>query len=238
MSRMATCGRSVDAAASPRRRRRPRWSRSRAGPASSPCCRRCRGCRRRSGRASRCRGGWAPNSSGTRVGDPAWKTAAGARSKRLPWPGPALVASTLPPCISTSRLTSVRPMPSPPARAPTSGRPGRTSRTPRAASVARDADAVVGDAQDGVAAVAQRRDVDPAAGRRVLGSVVEQVGDDLRQPRHVAVEDDPENRSRLDDELVAIARRSSAGSSRWRCAGRSPARSARAAARPCLARCG
>ena len=32
----------------------------------------------------------------------------------LPWPGPSLRASTVPPCISTSRRTSVRPIPSPP----------------------------------------------------------------------------------------------------------------------------
>jgi len=31
----------------------------------------------------------------------------------LPWPAPLLATATLPPCISTSRLTSVRPMPKP-----------------------------------------------------------------------------------------------------------------------------
>ena len=35
----------------------------------------------------------------------------------LPVPGPSLAAATLPPCSSTSALTSVRPIPSPPASA-------------------------------------------------------------------------------------------------------------------------
>lgn len=33
----------------------------------------------------------------------------------LPWPAPLLRTSTLPPCISTSCLTSERPIPSPPS---------------------------------------------------------------------------------------------------------------------------
>ena len=32
----------------------------------------------------------------------------------LPWPSPSLAAVTVPPCISTSPLTSASPMPSPP----------------------------------------------------------------------------------------------------------------------------
>ena len=43
---------------------------------------------------------------------------AGSRTANsLPLPGPSLVAATLPPCISTSFLTSVSPMPSPPPTA-------------------------------------------------------------------------------------------------------------------------
>ena len=40
--------------------------------------------------------------------------AAAGRRTRCPCPGPSLCASTVPPCISTSRLTSVSPMPRPP----------------------------------------------------------------------------------------------------------------------------
>ena len=46
-----------------------------------------------------------------------------------PLPGPSLWASTVPPCNSTRRLTSVSPMPKPPCeRDRASGRPGETSR--------------------------------------------------------------------------------------------------------------
>ena len=38
-----------------------------------------------------------------------------AHDDSLPRPGPALVASTVPPCISVRRCTSVRPMPRPPS---------------------------------------------------------------------------------------------------------------------------
>ena len=78
------------------------------------------GCRRR----PRCRPrpgcGGAAGGRGGRLAPPAARrpAVAGSSGRRttnsLPWPGPSLRASTLPPCISTSRLTSVRPIPSPP----------------------------------------------------------------------------------------------------------------------------
>ena len=47
-------------------------------------------------------------------GGGAWRRIGRWTTNSLPWPRPALCASTLPPWSFTSRLTSVRPMPSPP----------------------------------------------------------------------------------------------------------------------------
>jgi hypothetical protein len=52
----------------------------------------------------------------------------------------------------------------------------------------RDAFAAVPDAEDGVAVLALHRDVDAAAGRRVLDRVREEVRDDLFQPDRVGLD--------------------------------------------------
>ena len=68
-------------------------------------------------------------------------------------------------------------------------RPGRTSR--RCGQLrGGDADAGVAHAHHRVAALALDRERDPAAARRVLGGVDEQVREHLRQPRQVAVDRD------------------------------------------------
>ena len=63
------------------------------------------------------------------------RLAAGSRTMNsLPLPGPSLVAGRVPPCISTSFLTSVRPIPSPPRSGRATGRPGRRDRRSAGAS--------------------------------------------------------------------------------------------------------
>ena len=56
----------------------------------------------------------ASGSAATRSGVGASGCSGRRTTNSLPWPGPALRASTVPPCSSTSRFTSVRPMPRPP----------------------------------------------------------------------------------------------------------------------------
>src|SRR5262249_43571139 len=61
----------------------------------------------------RARGGAGPAAAGPAA--PAAPAAGGSRTvNSLPWPRPGLLAVIVPPCISTSRLTSVSPIPSPP----------------------------------------------------------------------------------------------------------------------------
>ena len=75
----------------------------------------------------------------------------------LPWPRPvAVAASTVPPCISTRRFTSVRPMPSPPARALERAVDLREHVEDARQLVGGDADAVVVHADDGLVALPAR----------------------------------------------------------------------------------
>ena len=69
----------------------------------------------------------------------------------LPLPGPSLWASMLPPCISTSRFTSVRPMPSPPCDRADDALDLREHLEDAAAACRRDADAGVPDRHHHVA---------------------------------------------------------------------------------------
>ena len=103
-----------------------------------------------------------------------------------PRPSPSLRASTRPPCISTSRFTSVSPMPRPPSarssvrsacvnRSKTCGSrfgaiPSPVSRTRMATHVA----------------FALRLEADLPAIVRVLGGVVEQIREHLRDAREIA----------------------------------------------------
>ena len=74
-----------------------------------------RRCRRRPARAGRrsprAASSWPASSRGARAGT---RISGSRTTKRQPRSGPSLVACTAPPCISTSRLTSARPMPRPP----------------------------------------------------------------------------------------------------------------------------
>ena len=81
---------------------------------------------------------------------------------------------------------------------------------------ARNADAGVAHADHGVAAVAIGGDLDAAAVGRVLGGVVEQVRDDLREARRVGVDHQRAGRRQAQRELVAGRPRSAAGWSRPR----------------------
>ena len=105
-------------------RGRPRWPRGRrgpsarrgrgasgAGPGPAPCprCRRRRGPGNAASRLARRR------ASAGRPRRRGPSTAGSRTTNSLPLPGPSLCAATVPPCISTRLLTSVRPMPSPPS---------------------------------------------------------------------------------------------------------------------------
>ena len=136
----------------------------------------------------------------------------------LPWPGPALLALTVPPCISTSRFTSVRPMPSPPwARLIERFACVNSSKTCRQ-HLRRDADAVV----------AHRRPprCHRRAGRRAQmwppGSVYLAALFSRLAKTCVSRTGSASTTQRLardvDDELVAGGSRSAAGWSRPRCA--------------------
>ena len=108
----------------------------------------------------------------------------------LPWPTPALWAPIRPPCISTSLFDSDRPMPRPPCE-----RSSADCTWPNISKIdgqlrGGDADAGVDHAHHRVAALALDRERDPAAARRVLGGVDEQVREHLRQPSQVAVDRD------------------------------------------------
>ena len=108
----------------------------------------------------------------------------------LPWPRPSLCTCTVPPCISTRVFTSVRPMPSPSRErssdvstcvniSKTLGRcsaampmPLSRTRTTACLSILLD------------------RQPDVPAPVRELAGIVQQVADDLSQPRGVGVEVD------------------------------------------------
>ena len=127
----------------------------------------------------------------------------------LPRPGPSLWASTVPPCSSTRLLTSVRPRPRPPSaaveRAVGLGEQARR----RAASISGAMPMPLSrDADDDLAALAAGREPDrgrPAVG--VLGGVVQQVGDHLRQPRRVGRRASTGSAGSVDVELGAGAPR-------------------------------
>ena len=121
------------------------------GSSPHPRCRRRPGC---GGRARRpaCR---APRGSHARRA--AAILAAGRRTTNsLPCPGPRCGPRRVPPCISTSRLTSDRPMPSPPCDALERLVDLREHVEDPRQHLRRDADAVVDDAHDHRVAVAAR----------------------------------------------------------------------------------
>ena len=98
--------------------------------------------------------------------------------------GPVARRDDRPPCISTSRRTSVRPMPSPPCGALERASTCANRSNTRGEHVGRDADAVVADADD-----ARRRprrapstSMRPPSGVYLRG-VVEQVAEHLREAR-------------------------------------------------------
>ena len=126
----------------------------------------------------------------------------------LPSPRPALFATTLPPCISTRRLTSVRPMPRPPCARSSELSICDEHLEDAADAVGGDADAVVAHADDGVLAVDARIDHDPAAVGRELARVADQVAEHLRQPRAVGLQPDRALRqAHLEDVAGALGRR-------------------------------
>ena len=128
-------------------------------------------------------------------------TAARRTVKRLPCPGPALWASTAPSCSSTSRWTSVRPMPSPPC-ARSRPRSPWTNRSKMCGSRSgRDSDARVLHLEERVGPVGSDGHPNGAADRRVLERVGEQVSDDLLEPHAVGV--DP-HRHRLDTQAMRL----------------------------------
>jgi len=105
-----------------------------------------------------------------------------------PAPPPALNASMLPPCICTSRRARVKPTPRPPCvrsspRAPCVNRSKTCGQQLRL-----DADAMVAHANHRAIALDARVQLDLRALLAVLRRVVQQVGDDLREPREVAVQ--------------------------------------------------
>ena len=106
----------------------------------------------------------------------------------LPLPGPSLAAVTLPPCISTSFRTSVRPMPRPPSERAIERSPWAKRSKIAGEHLGRDADAVVPDLDDDLRPLASRREPDPAAGLGVLRGVREEVHEDLLEPHRVGLE--------------------------------------------------
>ena len=131
---------------------------------------------------------------------------AATRRTRSPGRGPSLWATTVPPCSSTSRLTSVSPMPRPPwdrssvwstwrniskiCESMCLGMPGPLSRmrtTPRSASRSTPIQMTL------------------AAGR-IFGRVVQDVAEDLRQPGDVAFDDDRLGRQRQSQPVAAATR--------------------------------
>ena len=108
----------------------------------------------------------------------------------LPWPSPALRAQISPPCISTRLFVSDRPMPSPPW--------ARSSAVLDCPNISKMCGICAGAMPMPVSwtmtttAAPSRRTltVMPTAGRRVLGGVDQQVGEDLGEARQVALEGD------------------------------------------------
>ena len=118
----------------------------------------------------------------------------------LPLPCPALSAVTVPPCISTSPLTSASPMPRPPVER-SMLRSTWENMSKMLAETRRDADPVVADGHDDFRRPAARRRARCAAALGVLGAVGEQVAEHLGQPGQVGVEEDRLRRQR-DGQLV------------------------------------
>ena len=147
-------------------------------------------------------------------------------------PRPRYRALTLPPCKSTSRRTSDRPMPSP------SG--ARSTQTPDLREHVEHLREHVGGMpvplsthpRDRLAALALQRDSDAATLGRVLGGVVQQVANHLRQTRRVAVDPDRLIRQ-VDTQLVLRRIDERLACPRAPHRSRRAGRHARAAARPC-----
>ncbi len=99
--------------------------------------------------------------------------------------------------------------------------------------IQRNADAGVGDGDNGFSVDLSQRYGDAAAVGRIFGGVVEEIADDLRQPRRVDVEPD-RLLWKLDFERMARLTRSTAGWLRARIAMISAAAMFAGAARSCL----
>jgi hypothetical protein len=123
--------------------------------------------------------------------------------KREPRFSPALSTRTLPPCISTSFFTSARPMPSPPCVPLEAAVDLREHVEHARQHVLRNAESRILDRDDRVTRVARRAEDDPAAVGRVLGRVVEQVGDHLDEPGRVRPHRQRLRRRQAQHELVA-----------------------------------
>ena len=104
-----------------------------------------------------------------------------------PRPGPSLRASICPSCSSTSRRTTVRPIPRPPWAGEPRVACEKRSKI-RGQQLGRYAEPVVADAEDGLVARMLDLDVDPPSRRRVLRGVGQQVLDDLLEPRRIRVD--------------------------------------------------
>ena len=122
---------------------------------------------------------------------------AGERRTPTPIPRPRCAPRS---CRRASRragATSVRPIPSPPCGAPDTAALTAEHLEDACQSVRRDADPVVAHRQLDPVALAPRRQRQHAAVRRVLGRVVQQVRQDLRQSHRIAL--DPQRLARQRD---------------------------------------
>ena len=108
----------------------------------------------------------------------------------LPFPRPSLRASTVPPCNSTSRFTSVRPIPKPPWDRSIEPIDLREHVEDAIEHLGGDADPGIGDGYDGLGILSFGRQHDAAAAGHVLRGVIEQIGDDLSQPRRIGLQHD------------------------------------------------
>ena len=171
-----------------RARRAPCTSRGPSSAAASRASRPSPRCRRRPGSAAS-RGGLRRRSTGS-------APCSGCSDRRhrqthdelAPSPSPALFASIVPPCISTSRFTSVKPMPSPPCARLQRPVDLREHVEDARELVGRDADAGVLHRHHDLAPLPLARSAMIFPPRvRVLAGVVEQVAEHLGEAGRVGV---------------------------------------------------
>ena len=130
-------------------------------------------------------------------------TSSGSRTRNsLPRPGPSLRASTVPPCMLDQAAHERQADAESALRSPRRSIDLHEHVEHLRQRVRRDADAVVLDADHRLAVLAARADRDAAAVIGVLRGVVEQVGEDLRQPHRIAA-DEQRLGVEIDGQLVA-----------------------------------